>query len=57
MARMHRLSLYFLMLTGFWLILTVVAFALGHWQAGVISALITVAAGAGLRYRWRNPLR
>ena len=57
MARMHRLSLYFLLFTGFWLILTVVALALGHWGAGVISALMTVAGGAGLKYRWRSPLR
>jgi membrane protease YdiL (CAAX protease family) len=57
MAWMRRVSSYFLMFTGFWLIVTVVAFALGHWGAGAISALFTVAGGAGLRYRWRSPLR
>jgi hypothetical protein len=42
MARMHRLSLYFLVFTCFWLTLTIVALAFGHWGAGVISALMTV---------------
>jgi len=56
MFGMRRVSVVILNFTGFWLILTVVAFALGHWVAGVISALITVAGGAGLTYRWRNPL-
>jgi hypothetical protein len=53
----HRLSVVFLNFTAFWLVLTVVAFALGHWAAAAISLVITAIGGAGLVYRWRNPLR
>jgi hypothetical protein len=53
----HRTSVVFLTFTAFWLVLTVVAFALGHWAAGGISLVITAVGAAGLGYRWQNPLR
>jgi hypothetical protein len=52
----HRASGVFLNFTLFWLTLTVVVFAIGHWAAGAICLGITVAGAVGLRYRWRNPL-
>ena len=53
----HRVSAVLLTFTVFWLVLAVVAFAVGHWAAGAISLVITAVGGAGLTYRWRNPLR
>ena len=38
-----------------WLVLTIVAFALGHWVAGGICLALTVAQGALVRYRWHHP--
>ena len=38
-----------------WLVLTIIAFTLGHWVAGGICLALTVAQGALLRYRWHHP--
>lgn len=45
----------FLTFTGFWLILTVTAFAVGRWAFGVVAFVLAVAGCAYTGYRWRNP--
>jgi membrane protease YdiL (CAAX protease family) len=53
---LRRISVVFVNFTLFWLTLTVVAFALGHWEAGVVCVVVTLGGGAGLAYRWRKPV-
>jgi DsbC/DsbD-like thiol-disulfide interchange protein len=52
---MRRVSVVILNFTAFWLVVTVVAFVLGHWVAGAISFVMMILGFAGLRYYWRNP--
>jgi hypothetical protein len=53
----RRVSVVLLTFTVFWLALTVVAFVLGHWIAGVVALLLTAGGAASMAYRWRNPAR
>jgi hypothetical protein len=52
---MRRVSIVILNFTGFWLVLAIIAFAVGHWTAGLISLVLAAVGGAFIGYRWRNP--
>ena len=52
---MRRVSGVVVNFTGFWLVLAIIAFALGHWTAGAISLVLAAVGGAVMGYWWRNP--
>jgi hypothetical protein len=52
---MRRVSIVILNFTGFWLVLAIIAFAVGHWTAGAISLVLAAVGGVVIGYRWRNP--
>jgi hypothetical protein len=52
---MRRVSVVVLNFTGFWLVLAIIAFAMGHWAAAVISLALAAVGGGYIGYRWRNP--